>query len=497
MESRIKTLYIITIIAILAFLGMQFYWLYGRYVFSLTEYERALSERIVKCVDEYNDIRSHSSENRDDSLKQKRSEDVLTIPQFTLHQHYGDSVSTTRTSRIYTYVFSAHELLGLEPGTPLTDEQKDRALKLVEVQSVEPVDSAVFDASGARDENEAWTATKNVQVQRKCPFAIEGMDSVLRKADIRAEVTLTAVDSMVWATDARYGISLFTPELALTIPYSQLEGLTVTVVSPISPFDVLPGMWQTLIISLVISTLLIVCLIFQFSTVLKLSRLDKMRNDFVTTMIHELKRPISTLKMCVSGIENERMMADPDTKRELVTETRTALDNLSAYFSRLRDITFNNVEQIPLNIQSVNLHDLFDAVAAAAVIPGHKTVILQNEIEPDLVIPADRSHLFNVLNNLVENAIKYSGAQVEVRASAAVVNNAVEISVSDTGHGIAASDLPHVFRRFYRGQASAGDQPGMGLGLAYVKLLVQAHGGDISVDSTPGRGSCFTVTLPQ
>ncbi len=285
--------------------------------------------------------------------------------------------------------------------------------------------------------------------------------------------------------------------MSLTIPYSQLQGLTAIIVSRINPLDVLPGMWQTLIISLLVSVLLIVCLALQFSTVLKLSRLDRMRNGFITTMIHELKRPISTLKMCVSGLDNERMMGDTQVRKEILAETRNALDNLSSYFSKLRDITFNNVEQIPLNIQSVNLHDLFEAVASAIVPPADKKVTVSNGIDRELVVSADRSHLYNIMNNLVENAVKYSGVSVEINALASEREGFVVLMVSDNGNGIPSGDIKHIFKRFYRGKASAGEQPGMGLGLAYVKLLIEAHGGEISVESIEGRGTCFTITLPQ
>lgn len=497
MEKRIKTLYIITIIAIIAFLGMQGYWLYNRYEFSLKEYERGLSEQIMGCVEEYNDIRRRSSDNRKDYLKEPGEDNVFTVPTFSLKQEYGDTVKTTRTAKISTYLFSAHELLGLEPGTPLSEEQKNKAMDLVQTQMKTAADSVVFDASGAKDENEAWVATQNVQTERKCRFTIEGIDSVLNKADIQAQVVLSKADSMVWSTTEEFRSSVFSPKISLTIPYSQLEGLTVRIISKINPLDVLPGMWQTLLISLLVSVLLIVCLVLQFSTVLKLSRIDRMRNSFVSTMIHELKRPISTLKMCVSGLNNERMMEDRDAKREILSETRNALDNLSAYFSKLRDITFNNVEQIPLNIQSVNLHNLFENVAEATVRPADKEVDIQNNIGKDLEVSADRSHLFNILNNLVENAIKYSGQVVEITATATEDNGAVELSISDTGNGISSGDLKHIFKRFYRGKASAGDQPGMGLGLAYVKLLIDAHGGDIAVESTEGEGTRFTIKLPQ
>lgn len=497
MELRIKTLYIVTIIAILAFLGMQAYWLYGRYEFALSDYERNLGARIEKCVAEYNAIRAVSSDSRVDSFRNGKDFNTFYVPTFSLSQKYGDTVQTKRTSRIYTYQFSAHELLGLKPGTPLTEEQKDRAIKLAEVQTKTPVDSMIFDSSGAKDENEAWLATNNVQTERKCPFTVEGIDSIMEKAGIKAEVTLARADSMVWNTAVDYHKSVFSPAVSMIIPYSQMQGLTACIVSRVNPFDVLPGMGSTLIITLLVSCLLIVCLVLQFSTVLKLSRLDKMRNSFVTTMIHELKRPISTLKMCVSAMGIDSMMRSGEVRNEILAETRNALDNLSAYFSKLRDITFNNVEQIPLNIRSVNLRELFDSVALAAVIPSGKTVEIRNNIDGEAVVSADRSHLFNILNNLVENAIKYSGRAVEIIAEASVCNETVEIRISDNGNGISSGDLRHIFDRFYRGKASAGEQPGMGLGLAYVKLLTEAHGGCITVSSSEGKGTCFTIKLPQ
>lgn len=498
MEKRIKTLYIITIIAILSFLGMQCYWLYVRYEFSLMEYERDLSGRISECVNEYNSIRETVTVNKSDSLKGKgMGFESFTIPTFSLSQQYGDTVTTTRKAKIFTYFFSAHELLGLKPGTPLTPEQKHRAMELAEKQLENPADSVVFDASGAKDENEAWAATKNVQTERKNVFTVEGIDSVLDNAGIKARISLEKSDSMVWIPNVRYHKSAFTPALSLSIPYSQLEGKAVNITCRINPFDILPGMWQTLMISFVVSTLLIVCLVLQFSTVLKLSRLDKMRNGFITTMIHELKRPISTLKMCVSGLNNDKMMHDEDIRKELLSETKNALDNLSAYFSKLRDITFNNVEQIPLNIASVNLHDLFDTVASAMALPVDKKVVVKNGIDIGIVVSADSSHLYNILNNLVENAVKYSGDSVEIKADAMENNGTTEILISDNGNGIPSGDLKHIFKRFYRGKASAGDQPGMGLGLAYVKLLVEAHGGTVSVESKESDGTCFTIKLPQ
>lgn len=136
-------------------------------------------------------------------------------------------------------------------------------------------------------------------------------------------------------------------------------------------------------------------------------------------------------------------------------------------------------------------------VISAISHPAEKSIYIKNNIDKTFEILADKTHLYNILNNLVENAVKYSGSSVEIIVSAKHNNGVVELNISDTGIGISSGDLKHIFKRFYRGKTSSGGQPGMGLGLAYVKLLVEAHGGDISVESSEGEGSCFTIKLPQ
>lgn len=256
-------------------------------------------------------------------------------------------------------------------------------------------------------------------------------------------------------------------------------------------------MGWTLFIACILSLFLIACLVSQIRTIVKLTRLDKMRNMFVGTMIHELKRPISTLKMCVSGFENDKLMEDDQLRKELTGETRMALDNLSAYFSKLRDITFNNVEQIPLNVSQFNLSELVDGAIKSITVPSAKEVTFENCVPKNIRISADSTHLSNILTNLIENSIKYSGNAVSVIISAESMADGVCISVTDNGNGISSDDKSKIFNRFYRGNASATDIPGMGLGLAYVKLLVDAHAGEISVESVDGAGSSFTIKLPQ
>lgn len=493
MEKRIKILYIITIIAILTFLGMQLYWLYGRYQFSLKECESQLSEKVEEAFNIYHENRWYT--NSLDTAHNMPSRVTFGLSE-SLSQELGDKLTTRRTATVTTYHLSASELLGLKNVSSLSPEQREEAFEKAFRQHATKEDK-VYDATSAPSEGYAWNAARNVKLESETPFTTEGLDSCLSKEGVKAKVELVKTDSMEWNRKMIPARKLYKPSVTFYYPYSELECKSVKIICPIHLTDIIYNMADILAIMVISSILLIICLIWQFSTVLKLSRLDKMRNTFVTTMIHELKRPISTLKMCVSGIENEKMLADKDVKAELMSNARYALDNLSAYFSKLRDIIFNDVEQIPLNIIRINLYNIVDKIISTVAVPATKQVEFDNTIDPAMEISADRSHIYSIITNLVENAIKYSREEVTITISASRSDDWVMITVADTGIGITESEINNIFNRFYRGKSSLSEIPGMGLGLTYVKLLVEAHGGNVRVDSIFGYGSTFTITLPQ
>ncbi len=470
MEKKIKIIYILSIVAILAFLGMQVYWLYGRYEYSLMEYEDSTVLAVAEALNEYNKARARGSASEGDTVK--------------VHSHFQmshgmDSIGKQiRTVTVKTNVINGRKLLGIAENRKLTPDEMKRLEELV-MDSLEMVEAkiATIDASSAPSDGTAWNAMKNFESEVQSPFTVDGIDSTLRKHDLTADISLILQDSVRWEPVVAGHNSMLSPRLKITTPYSELEKKAVVIECEIPSSEVLRSMGLTLAIASVLSLLLILCLVWQLKTIVKLTRLDKMRNSFITTMIHELKRPISTLKMCVSGIDNEKLMENAQLRHELTGEIRMALDNLSAYFSKLRYITFNNVEQIPLNVSSYNLATLVDNVIKSITLPSDKDVVFENTVPEDLDITADRSHLMNILINLIENAIKYSSDEVTIKIKAATTSDCCWITVEDNGNGIASTDISRIFNRFYRGKASTSDIPGMGLGLTYVKLLTDAHGG--------------------
>ena len=490
MEKKIKTLYILSIMAILAFLGMQVYWLYSRYEYSLVEYEDITGDKISNAIVEYNKVRASHSPMTKEATKIQSS--------YNMNTDIDSVGNRKRTVKVTTRELNGRKLLGIAENRKLTEEEMTRLEKLV-MDSLDMVDAkvATIDASSAPSDGVAWNAMRNFETEIQSPFTVEGIDSILQRKSVMAEISLVVQDSVTWEPVSVSHSSVISPRFKIIIPYSELERKAVAIECKIPSSEVLRSMGWTLVLAVVLSGFLIICLIWQIKTIAKLTRLDTMRNSFITTMIHELKRPISTLKMCVSGMDNDKLMNDSALRHELTGETRIALDNLSAYFSKLRDITFNNVEQIPLNVTTFNLSELVAGIIKSVAIPCTKHVQLESIIPEDLQVSADRSHLSNILTNLIENAIKYSGAEVAIAISAETTPSGIEISVSDNGNGISDQDRGKIFNRFYRGKASVTDIPGMGLGLAYIKLLTDAHSGEISVESKEGEGSTFTIKLPQ
>jgi two-component system phosphate regulon sensor histidine kinase PhoR len=476
MEKKIKALYILSIVAILAFLWMQVYWLYNRYAYSLTEYENIIDGKISDAIVEYNKVRTNHPLSPNEETKIQASYGM---------NEYVDAEGNRRRE----------VSVSIEKLTP--DETNKHDKKNIAPRGFADANTATFDASNAPSAGAAWNAMRNFENEMRSPFTVNGIDSILRRDNLNSEVSLVLQDSMIWSPVTVRHPSVFSPSFKIIIPYSELERKAVVIQCEVPTSEILHKMGWTLVMAIVLSLFLIMCLVWQIKIIAKLTRLDKIRNSFITTMIHELKRPISTLKMCISGIDNDKLMEDAQLRHELTGETRIALDNLSAYFSKLRDITFNNVEQIPLNISIFNLRELVNSVVKAIAIPSAKHVEFVNDISDNLDMSADSTHLTNIITNLIENAIKYSGEEVSVKISAEQTTDYIAISIADTGYGISSADKTKIFNRFYRGKASATDIPGMGLGLAYVKLLVDAHGGDISVKSYEGIGSTFTIKLPQ
>ena len=185
----------------------------------------------------------------------------------------------------------------------------------------------------------------------------------------------------------------------------------------------------------------------------------------------------------------------PETLASLYEETSL----LSRLIADLQDLSLAEAGQLHLACQLISLEEVISqAVQMVQPHLAEKNLTLQMHITSDLpCIEADQERVAQILRNLVSNAIRYTPSQGEIHLTASRSEAGFTISVRDTGVGIAPEHLPSLFERFYRADSSrARATGGTGLGLAIVKQVVQAHGGQITVESQPGKGTRFTFTLP-
>ena len=226
-----------------------------------------------------------------------------------------------------------------------------------------------------------------------------------------------------------------------------------------------------------------------------LREIDRLKSEFIATASHELRTPLTSVQMGVYLLLERAAGELTDKQVEVLSACRDDCDRLDQLMRDLLDVSRIEAGESKPSLEPVRTSVLLDA-ATKELQPQVESKGLDFKIEAlsDLpVVRADRSQVERVLANLVVNAIRYT-KQGEIKISAQPRGNSVAVSVSDTGSGIPAEYLPHIFDKFV--QVPGAATGGAGLGLAISRLIIEAHGGQISVQSEPSKGSTFTFTLP-
>lgn len=232
----------------------------------------------------------------------------------------------------------------------------------------------------------------------------------------------------------------------------------------------------------------------------ELQRLGRARRDFIANISHELRTPLTSIRLVVESLLSGAAR-DPAATQGLLHKINTEVRTLEQMAQELLDLSQIEsgqaiVKLLPMPVDQI-VHDAVERLRPQA---EHKALRLQVDVPPDLIALADADLVNRALGNLLHNAIKFTPPQGEIRVRARPAEgDTIEISVSDTGPGIPAQDLPRVFERFFRGDRARRNEGigGTGLGLAIAKHVVEAHGGRIRVESAglPGKGATFYFTL--
>jgi len=235
-----------------------------------------------------------------------------------------------------------------------------------------------------------------------------------------------------------------------------------------------------------------------FVDVSETRRLETLRKDFVANVSHELRTPITAVRSAVDTLRLT-LAGDPAASERFVDIIDRNAQRLGALVEDLLDLSRIESKDYRPEALPVSLRSVADqALTMLRARIEEKSLDAGNEIPSDLTpARADRRGLEQVFTNLLDNAVKYCGTGARIRLSARRTDGGLRVEIADTGPGIEPRHLPRLFERFYRVDSGrARDMGGTGLGLSIVKHLIEAMGGSIGVESTPGRGSTFWFTLP-
>ncbi|MBD5197347.1 MAG: HAMP domain-containing histidine kinase [Bacteroidales bacterium] len=233
---------------------------------------------------------------------------------------------------------------------------------------------------------------------------------------------------------------------------------------------------------------------YLFRTVSRLRTIEEMKDDFVSNMTHELKTPIAIAYSANDALLNYDTANDPQKKVTYLNIANKQLKRLGELVENILAMSMERRKIMKLKPEEIQLHTFVDEIAAAQRMRGEKNIRINVNIDNGIMVEADRTHLANVLNNLIENAIKYSGDSVEIT----IVGDNKKLSISDNGIGIPSKSIPYLFNKFYRvPHGNRQDVRGYGIGLYYVKSILDKMEWAIEVKSSEGEGSVFTIKFSK
>lgn len=258
--------------------------------------------------------------------------------------------------------------------------------------------------------------------------------------------------------------------------------------------------WR-IITSILFTIIMLAAFYLTVRTMLRQKKLGEIKNDFINNMTHEFKTPIATISLAVDAMRNEKVIQDREKMGYFSSIIKEENQRMNRQVETILKASQLERQEVDLNLKPVHVHEIIQDVVdnfALQLEDKKGKVEMQLNAQNDL-IEADEVHLSNLVNNLVDNAVKYGKENTPPLIKLATQSNGkyFTIRIEDNGIGMNRDTVKRVFERFYRAHTgNVHNVKGFGLGLSYVKTMVEALDGDIKAESTLGKGSIFTVDLP-
>lgn len=268
---------------------------------------------------------------------------------------------------------------------------------------------------------------------------------------------------------------------------------------PRSGSYLMKSMWVMLFVSLAFMLAIIATFFQTVSTIIRQKKDSAIKNDFINNMTHELKTPISTISLACEALKDPGLSKMETVKSRYVNMIGEENKRLGLLVEEVLQSAVLDTGDFKLKLETMDLHQLIkEAVEKFQIQVKERNGQLNLDLQAtEHMVMADRTHFTNVVYNLLDNANKYSRESPVITVCTRNVGDKVELAVSDRGIGISAENLKKVFDRLYRvPTGNLHNVKGFGLGLSYVRVISERHGGKVTAKSQPGKGSTFIIELP-
>ena len=284
---------------------------------------------------------------------------------------------------------------------------------------------------------------------------------------------------------------------------SSLENLSMNeVLVLIVPNDnkiVLREIFWFILGSIIFTLIITAAFYITIRSLLKQKKLSEIKSDFINNMTHEFKTPLATISLAVDALKNEKVMADKEKTQYFTGVIKEENKRMNKQVEAILQAALLDKQEVQLNLQKHDAHDLISIAVNNMALPiQEKNGSLEVKLEAvNDAIMADEVHFINFVNNLLDNASKYSKENPVIKLTTSNTNNQFKIRIEDNGIGMNKETLSRIFEKFYRAHTgNIHNVKGFGLGLSYVKTMVNAHHGSIKAESVLGKGSVFTISIP-
>lgn len=266
-----------------------------------------------------------------------------------------------------------------------------------------------------------------------------------------------------------------------------------------NPVIVFSKMFGSIILSVVSILITTGSFIYLLKIILKQKRLAEMKDDFINNMTHELKTPIAIISAAVEGMQNFNALQDKEKTNRYLETSRKELNRLNDLVTKVLHMASYEKKDIQLSLEKIEVDELMNDIIESFKNHSDKALnITYKNASSVKYLEADPVHFRNAISNLIDNAIKYSGDQVDISINCYTEGEYVNISIADKSIGIPANQLSQIFEKFHRvPTGNIHNVKGTGLGLSYVKYIIEKHGGTVSVKSELNKGSEFIISVPS